>query len=189
MGLRPARIYRAIQRAWTRTARRKVNKAFVKGVPDSRIRSFDMGSPKWQKEGDVEVYLIPSFSCQIRHNALEAARIACNRHMEKHVGKENYYFKVRVFPHQVLREHAMLSGAGADRLSSGMRKAFGKPVGRAAVVKKGQKIMSIYTTKQFEKEAREALRKAGSRMPGTPKVKVEAIRKEEAGKEAAKASA
>lgn len=99
MGLRPARTHRKPKRSWTRTARRKMKKAFIKGVPDSRIRVFNMGSAK-PENAEIEVNLLSKLHCQIRDNALEAARVMANKVFEKKIGKENYFFKIRVYPHQ-----------------------------------------------------------------------------------------
>lgn len=59
--------------------------------------------------------------------ALEAARIAGNKYMTKFAGKEAFHLRMRVHPFHVLRINKMLSCAGADRLQTGMRGAFGKP--------------------------------------------------------------
>jgi len=179
--LKPARTQREPRRAWTRTAKRKVKKAFVRGVPDSRIRAFDMGFLK-PKDAELEIDLIAEQTFQLRDNSLESARVMANKIFENKMGRDNYYFKIRVFPHQCLREHSMLTGAGADRLSSGMRKAFGKPVGRAAVVKKGQKIMTMYTLKQFEAQAREGFKRASMKLSGSPKIVVKDITKKKPAK-------
>jgi len=72
MGKRPARCYRKV----SGPANTRVGK-FVRGVPDARIRAYDAGDRK----GDfpVHVHLVSKEKCQIRHTALEAARIAVNR--------------------------------------------------------------------------------------------------------------
>ncbi len=49
----------------------------------------------------------------------------------------------QVHPFHVLRINKMLSCAGADRLQTGMRGAFGKAQGTAARVAIGQVLMSI----------------------------------------------
>ena len=174
--LKPAQTVREPRRAWTRTAKRKVKKAFVRGVPDSRLRSFDMGFLK-PKDAELEIDLLSSHHYQLRDNSLESARVMANKIFENKIGGENYYYKIRVFPHQCLREHSILCGAGADRLSSGMRKAFGKPTGRAAMVKKGQKIMTIYTMKGFEVLAKEGMKRAAMKISGSPKIVVRDITK------------
>merc|ERR1711862_756787 len=75
---------------------------------------------------------------QISSEALEAARVSVNKHLTKTVGKDNYHIRIRAHPFHVLRANKMLSCAGADRLSSGMRHSYGKPIGVAARVDIGQ---------------------------------------------------
>ena len=79
----------------------------------------------------------------IGSEALEAARIAANKYMVKHAGKDTFHLRVRVHPFHVLRINKMLSCAGADRLQTGMRGAFGKPQGVCARVAIGQILLSI----------------------------------------------
>jgi len=156
MPLRPAKAYRYFSGpAYSR-------KEFVKGAPEVRVTFFDMGNPN----GDfpIELSLISLETGQIRHNALEAARVAANRMLETQAGKDNYYFKLRVYPHQVLRENPMAMGAGADRVSDGMRHAFGRPIGMAARVNAGQKLMTIKVTKDFATLAKEAVKRARAKI-------------------------
>ena len=72
-----------------------------------------------------------------------------------------------------LRENKQATGAGADRVSQGMRKAYGKPVGTAARVRRNQPIISIETKPQFIEKAKEALRRAGMKIPSPFKIVVE----------------
>ena len=108
----------------------------------------------------------------IRHTALEAARIACNRTIQKKAGSAGYFMKIHVFPHEVLRENKMATGAGADRISSGMRNAFGKAVGTAARVRPGQVILTLKVGRAHFNEAKTALWKAGLRIPCAFRVEV-----------------
>jgi len=80
---------------------------------------------------------------QVSSEALEAARIAANKYMTKTAGKDTFHLRVRAHPFHVLRINKMLSCAGADRLQTGMRGAFGKPQGTAARVNIGQVLLSI----------------------------------------------
>jgi len=165
MPLRPGRTYRYFSGpAYTR-------REYVKGVPQPRVTFFDMGNPS----GDfpVELSLIVLEKGQIRHNALEAARVAANRLLEKEAGKEKYHLKLRVYPHQVLRENPMAAGAGADRISDGMRLAFGKPIGTAARVDIGQKIMTVRVNVEHFSLAKEALRRASVKIPMPTRIVVE----------------
>src|SRR3989338_1024286 len=107
MGLRPARIYRDmdVKRPYTRRAVRVHNKDYIRGVPGSKLHTFEMGNRKG--EFDTEIHLYPRNNTIIRHNALDAARVASNAYMKKALGNEiDYFIKVRVYPHHVLREHA-----------------------------------------------------------------------------------
>jgi large subunit ribosomal protein L10e len=82
---------------------------------------------------------------QLSSEALEAARICCNKYMVKHSGKEGFHLRVRAHPFHVVRINKMLSCAGADRLQTGMRGAWGKPNGTVARVNIGQILMSLRT--------------------------------------------
>merc|ERR1712100_655 len=75
--------------------------------------------------------------------ALEASRIACNKYIVKMAGKDSFHMRIRVHPYHVLRINKMLSCAGADRLQTGMRGAFGKPQGLVARVRIGQILLSV----------------------------------------------
>jgi len=78
--------------------------------------------------------------------------------------------RVRVHPWHVLRINKMLSCAGADRLQTGMRGAFGKPCGTVARVGIGQVLISVRCKDVSEKHVAEALRRAKFKFPGRQKV-------------------
>merc|ERR1712083_1161426 len=84
----------------------------------------------------------------------EAARIACNKYMITNAGRDFFHIKVRPHPFQVLRINKTLSCAGADRLSTGMRGAFGKSYGTAARVRIGQVLMSVRKKKRQRSHVR-----------------------------------
>ncbi|MCD4740797.1 50S ribosomal protein L16 [archaeon] len=165
MGRRPARCYRRIAgRAYTRTAKRVVKKAFIRGVPNPLVSQMDMGTSG--KNYKYQVVLVSEGPVQVQHNALESCRITVNRVIEKEIGKESYHFQVRVYPHHVLRENAIITGAGADRLQTGMKHAFGRPKSRAARVKRGQTVFSIKTiSKKNVESACKAFKKIRSKLP------------------------
>jgi len=144
MGLRPGHCYSDIkQRPFTRVAVRVHEKNYIGTIPPIKIRQFNMGNPMQHYENIID--LIADEAVQIRDNALESLRISMNRFMIRRVGKDNYFMRIRVFPHQVLREHKQAQGASADRVSQGMSHAFGVPIGRAVRVKPGTVILSILT--------------------------------------------
>ena len=114
-------------------------------------------------------WLVTKEKIQIRHNALESARMIINRRLHRVFGN-NYKFKLRVYPHHILRENKMLTGAGADRMQSGMQKSFGKPVGLAAQVKINQPLFTVYVDEKDLNAAREIMKKGFSRLPCKCKV-------------------
>ena len=121
----------------------------------------------------ITISLLADDACQIRHNCLEAARIAANRYISKRAGATLYHLKIRVYPHQVLRENKLATGAGADRISSGMRGAFGKLVSTAARVKRGQAVFTIRTNVANYEHAKKALWKASVKLPTPGSIVVE----------------
>jgi len=162
---RPARCYRWDSPAYTRVSRTPSN-SYITGVPQSKIVHFDMGNPAG--EYDTKAEIVYEERIQITHNALEAARIIVQKKLESQVGLTNYYFKVKAYPHQILRDNVTATGAGADRVSQGMRKAFGKPIGRAARMRTNQVLFSVKfaTTDQRTKQIKNALRLATNKLPG-----------------------
>jgi ribosomal protein L10e len=68
-----------------------------------------------------------------------------SRYLVKVAGKEGFHLRVRAHPYHVVRINKMLSCAGADRLQTGMRGAWGKPNGSVARVNIGQILLSVRT--------------------------------------------
>jgi large subunit ribosomal protein L10e len=154
--------YRRLERPYTRVSKYR-NKNFVRAKPPIKLIRFNMGDQK--KEFEFSLKLNSKKDLQIRHNALESARVASNKVLETKVGKSNYYMIVKVYPHHILRENPLASGAGADRMSTGMQKAFGKPIGKAARIKAGQTIIEVKVNKTHLVIARQALKAAYSKLP------------------------
>lgn len=161
-GLRKGHSYsKYFKRAYTRKSKFK-KKGYIKASPLSKIVKYDMGDLK--RDFPRMVHLVSKQKLQLRHNALESVRIMINRRINKELG-QNYRLKLRVYAHHILRENKMLTGAGADRMQSGMQRAFGKPMGLAVQVKKGQKIFTAYTDDDGVEKARKALKLGTTRLP------------------------
>lgn len=160
--LRKAVAYRTLERPYTRYSKYKKQR-FVRARPVCRVVRFDMGNAK--REFETSLHLLVKSDLQIRDNAIEAARQTCNRALEKVLGKTGYHLKVRVYPHHVLRENPLAAGAGADRMSTGMAHSFGKVIGIAAQLKKGQTIFSARINKKDLNLGRTALTKASRKLP------------------------
>jgi len=154
-----------------------VRKEYIKGFPQPKISKFTMGDPN--AEFAYEARLIALERAQIRHNALEAARVAANRLLMDKLSN-NYFMQVYPYPHVVLRENKMIFGAHADRLQDGMRRAFGKPIGTAARVSPNQTIIAVRINGEGVEVAKEALRRASAKLPIPCRIVIEKIVKAQA---------
>ena len=145
------------------------NTRHIKGKPQIKIAKFNSGNKKRQFEYCVQLKI--NEKVQIRHMALESTRLAANKTLEKTTGETGYSSRLRVYPHVRLRENKTIAAAGADRLSEGMRRAFGKANSLAVRAKQGQVIMEMNVDKEHLEAAKSALRKACVKLPGTPTIK------------------
>jgi len=166
--LRPARTCRnPNSQAWARYSLRKPRKNYVRALPHTSLIVFKMGTES--ESYDTSVSLESENFIQLRSNSLEAARLAANKHLEANAPGQ-YHFYVRVYPHNVIREKRMATGAGADRISQGMTLAFGKPVSVAARMRPRQPVFTIKTSMANNKLAHEALKRAASKLSGKYKI-------------------
>ncbi len=169
MPLRPGRCYRHFGTPpYTR-------KEYIKSIPPVLVSKFNMGNTRGEFEYIVR--LVAQRSGQIRANALEAARLASYRYLSKKVGEQNFHLRIVTYPHHILRENKMMAVAGADRLQDGMRLAFGTPVGRAARVYRGQCVIYVRVDEKRLEEAKEALRRAASKLPLPMRIVIEKAQK------------
>merc|ERR1711937_1039050 len=161
MGRRPARCYRFIKNKAYPKSR------FCRGVPDPKLRIFDIGKKKAPCDDFPQcIHLVSLEKENVSSEALEAGRISCNKNMIKAAGKDNFHLRVRLHPFHVLRINKVLSCAGADRLQTGMRGAYGKPYGKVARVSIGQPIMSVRSKDNHKAHVIEALRRTKMKFPG-----------------------
>ncbi len=167
MGLRPGRCYSSTKdRAYTRYADTVQHKNFIGAVPGLKTRQFNMGNGMKAFDTVVDLCVVcPSMGMQIRDNAMESTRLMVNRKLFKVLGKEEFFLKVRAYPHQILRENKQAQGAHADRIQKGMSHAFGKAIGRAVRVRDNQPIFSVLCMDDNAQKAKECLQMAVSRLP------------------------
>ena len=161
-----ARNYRPVKgQAYTR-------KEYVKGFPPPKIVKFTMGNTK--ATFDIEARLIATERAQIRHTALEAARVATNRVlMDKLVN--DYFMQVLPYPHVILRENKMIFGAHADRLQQGMRRSFGRTIGTAARIEPDQTLIIVRVKASAIETAKESLKRGTAKLPIPCRIVVEKI--------------
>jgi large subunit ribosomal protein L10e len=147
---------------------------YITGIPGSKVAQHKMGNKERDAEDyPVQISLVLEEECQIRHGSLEASRLSANRHLIKELGEGNYKMTLRKFPHHVIRENKQATGAGADRVSDGMRQAFGKIVGTAARIQKGDRLFTAYCEVDQAAEVKDALRRAYNKISPPCRIKVE----------------
>lgn len=159
--LRKGIAYRKLERPYTRKSKyRALN--YVRASPHNAIVKYQMGT--FNKKFAYKLELITDQDVQLRHNAIESARKSSLKLLETRLGK-NYKLMLRVFPHHVLRENPLASGAGADRMSTGMKMSFGKPIGIAAQCPKGKTIIELHVDEKDLATATLALKRAQYKFP------------------------
>ena len=159
---RPWVAYRRLERPYTRISKFR-SKSYIRVSPPKRIVSFNMGE---RGEYRYELALKPRDSLQIRQEAIESARQSVVRFLERNADKgQKFFFKIRKYPYHILRENPLASGAGADRMSTGMKKSFGKPIGIALQIKEGEKLFTVDVNDEFLDIARKALQRASKKLP------------------------
>ena len=171
MPTRPARCYTHFSSPpYTR-------KEYIHGVPPPKIQKFEMGNRDLLNNAEVKGELMVIEAGQIRHNALEATRVTVNKYLSSSVGDQNYYLRIKIYPHHVLRENKMMAFAGADRLQEGMRQAFGKPIGTAARVYPGHIVVEVWGYKKDAEHVKEALRRGARKLPIPSRVIIKDLNK------------
>ncbi len=152
---------------------------YITGIPGSKIAQHKMGDVGADEDNyPVQISLVLEEECQIRHGALEAARLSANRFLLKNIGETGYKMILRKFPHHVLRENKQATGAGADRVSDGMRQAFGKPVGTAARIQNGERLFTAWCEVEDADAVKDAFRRAYNKVSPPCRIVVERGEKE-----------
>lgn len=177
MGLRKANAYsKRTVVPFTRISKRK-QKSFIKVVPPQKIVKFDMGKVSEYKKGKLPhiLTMVTTEAVQIRHNALESCRQYINKKLETNYAGQ-FMFKVVPYPHHIQRENKMLTGAGADRMQTGMQLSFGKSMGKAAIMKPEAKLFVIaLATEKAIPFARTTLKEIKAKLPCKTRVDYEKL--------------
>jgi len=146
---------------YTRVSKKK-GKSYIKTKPPQKIVKFVMGNGKNLPH---ILRVVADEKCQIRDNAFESCRQFINKKIEKPLSGQ-YIFRVVPFPHHIQRENKMLTGAGSDRMQTGMQLSFGKIVGKAAILKKGSNIFYFeLPNPKAVQLARQTIKRIKSKLP------------------------
>lgn len=171
MGRRPARCYRYFGNKPYPKSR------FNRGVPQLNQFAYESGNKKAKAtQFPLRASIILLERENVSSQALSACRMSVNRFLVKHLGKDGFHLRVHPHPFHVLRINKMLSTAGADRLQTGMRHAFGKPEGLVARCRYGQVLISVRFARSEKDEklklVLESLRRGQFKFPGHTRVVV-----------------
>jgi large subunit ribosomal protein L10e len=173
--LRKFCAYRRLDRRPNTRFSKYSKKNYVRVRPVCRVVSFTIGNSNTKY--DTTLNLLSTKDLQIRDNAIESARQSCNKLLEGTCGKDNYFLQVRMYPHHVMRENPLASGAGADRMSTGMAFSFGKPIGVAAQIRKGKTLITVRVNKEHTETAKQALKRASYKLPCHCQIEIEQPKK------------
>ncbi|MCI4439403.1 50S ribosomal protein L16 [archaeon] len=152
-----------------------VRTEYIPGAPGIKVRFKVGGGTNY----DIIVKVVSKEDATIKQESIEAARASINNRLQKTVGEGNYTLIVKPYPHVIIREHKMLTGAGADRLSEGMRRAFGKPTTRGAKVSRDQEIFEIRAFKKDLPSIKEAIEIGLHKLPIEAKIVSEEVNEQQ----------
>ncbi len=161
---------------FTRVSKKR-QKSFIKVVPPQKVVKFSMGKTKAYMDGKLPHILtvVSKEKVQLRHNAMEACRQFINKKLEQETAG-NYMFEVVPYPHHIQREHRMLTGAGADRMSSGMQLSFGKSMGKAVILTPEARLFIVaLSEKRHVAFARKVIKQTKAKLPGQIRIDYEKI--------------
>lgn len=125
---------------------KKQQKSYIKTIPPQKIVKFNMGNIKKFEAGEYKQVATISAgeNIQIRDLALEAIRQGLNKDLTKMAAKD-FFLRVNVYPHNILRNNRIFSGGSkGERVQTGMKNSFGSSEGRAATIRKGKPIFTMY---------------------------------------------
>jgi large subunit ribosomal protein L10e len=156
---------------------KKQQLSYIKTIPPQKIVKFNMGDYQGWESGKykIKVVLSTQENIQIRDFALEAIRQSIHKDMTKLLTQKHYFFRCNVYPHNILRNNRIFSGGSkGERVQTGMKKSFGSSEGRAATIKKGSPIFTLYFNgEEHLPNVRKFFKKVTPKLACKAKVKVE----------------
>jgi len=157
---------------------KKQQKSYIKTIPPQKIVKFNMGNIKKFEAGEYKIKATISAgeNIQIRDLALEAIRQGLNKDLTKMVGKD-FFLRVNVYPHNILRNNRIFSGGSkGERVQTGMKNSFGSSEGRAATVRKGKPVFTMYFNgEENMSTVRNSIRKVTPKLACRALVKLEKL--------------
>lgn len=177
MAIRKALSYsKKHNKPYTRVSKVK-SKSYIKVVPPNKVVKYNIGNQRAFVEGKLPfvLRLLSDEQLVIKDLAIEAGRMVLTKNLEtKLPGK--FYLWVKIHPHHILRNNKAAAGAGADRMSTGMKQSFGIIEGRAARVLGGQELFMVACdSENTVKIARGIISMAKAKLPCRTRVTFEKV--------------
>jgi large subunit ribosomal protein L10e len=177
MAVRKALSYsKKHNKPYTRVSKVK-SKSYIKVVPPNKVVKYNIGNQKAYVEGKLPfvLSLLSDEQLVIKDLAIEAGRMILTKNLETRLAGK-FYLWVKIHPHHILRNNKAAAGAGADRLSTGMKQSFGIIEGRAARVLGGQELFMVACDSENSvKVVREILGMAKAKLPCRTRVTFEKV--------------
>src|SRR3989338_942731 len=155
---------------------KKQQKSYIKTIPPQKIVKFNMGDYQGFEQGKFKfkIALVSDENVQIRDLALEAVRQSLNKDLAKAL-PGNFFLRCDVYPHNILRNNRIFSGGSkGERIQTGMKHSFGTSEGRAAVVRRGHPVFTVYFNGDDNiAKVRHFFSKAKPKLPGKSLIAVE----------------
>lgn len=177
MAIRKALSYsKKVNRPYTRISKAKA-RAYIKVNPPNKVVKYNLGNQRAFEDGKLPfvLRLVSDEMLVIRDTAIESGRMVLTKNLENRLpGK--FYLWVKVYPHHILRNNKAAAGAGADRLSTGMKQSFGIIEGRAARVLGGQELFMVACDSESSVHVvRQILNMSKSKLPCRTRVTFEKL--------------
>lgn len=147
-----------------------------------RTKHMESGNKKLRYAAKVKFTVSVLEKITIPEKVYETSRLLFLTKINKafpKIEKADYLFRFVKYPHQILRLKTSVSaqkGISVDRISSGMKNAFGKPYSLAArITKPNEALIEFYLSEKYNKESslqtvRKIFREINHKLPCNTKV-------------------
>jgi len=144
----------------------------LKGVPNSKLSKFSGGSIL-VKNSPYFLRVISASAGIWTDGSMEQIRKTLLKKI-KTCGITGGYFVIRVAPHELIRHHKMATSGKVDRISQGMRLAYGVPIARYARISPGINVINFHVKEKKDMEiAKKVLVHLKHHLPFTIKVNID----------------
>jgi large subunit ribosomal protein L10e len=170
MKTRLSRVYRHHHKKPAQTfVKSKQTKTF-KGLPNKRLINYEQGNTSVDKFAFKECFKVTvNETVLLTEMCLESFRVTLTRLLLKTYTKASWYYVLCKHTHIILRKHKLPTGGHVDRVSMGMRLAYGSPFARAAKINAGDTLLNIYYNPLICKKGiiKKFISKANCKLPTT----------------------